>query len=110
MFANFLTLISSGIIIYTLRNYITQGFWNVFGVIAWSLIVLVVGTGFGYMSYTDGMRILSKISGILAMIGIPGLGIINVIMYPLSFWAGWWIVFLIGAVIFFISIILAANK
>lgn len=109
--ANFLTLISSGIIIYTLHNYITQGFWNVLGVIIWSLIVSVVGTGFGHMSYTDGMKISYKVSGILAMIGVPGLGIINVIMHPFSFWAGWWIVFVIGAGIFFISIILgAANK
>lgn len=111
LLANFIALISSGIIIYTLHNYITQGVWNVLGVIIWSLLALIFGTGFGYMSYTDGMKISNKISGILAMIGIPGLGIINAIMYPFSFWPGWWIVFIIGAVMFFISIILgAANE
>ncbi len=106
-FSNILAFTNIFLNAFILYQYIQfEKSWNFILLFIWSFIVLLFGAIKAPFADTQKMSIISRIN---LSICLPILGIINCIINPTSFLAGWWLVFLIGSNILFTSMLDTQN-
>jgi hypothetical protein len=105
-----LAILSFAIIGYVVRHYIGMGLWNIIGVIIWGLAAVVFGPFLGLGVFSDTKKTFKRIIGIIVTLLFPSLGVINTLRFPISFWSGWWIVFLIGIISSIVLFVIGLDK
>jgi serine/threonine protein kinase len=108
IFNLFLVLSNLFIISFTLQHYtsiIPQYYtsnisiFHLVGLMIWALLGFMIGI-VGAVEYPAKLSYVSKVN---LAISVPTLGVINCFINPVSFLAGWWLVFIIGFIIIGIS-------